>query len=97
MRSRYSAYCLHLTDYLVETTHPTRRPNDLKARLEDGFGEVEWRSLEILGTSNGGEGDKVGKVEFVARYSAGGDLRQLHEHSRFRRFKGAWSYFDDRG
>ncbi len=97
MRSRYSAYFFRLADYLVSTTHPDNRARDLKERIEETIYEVNWRFLTILGTSKGGSGDKVGKVEFVAEYFEDGEARKLHEHSRFKRYQGAWKYLDGKG
>jgi SEC-C motif domain protein len=97
MRSRYSAYFFRLVDYLVTTTHPDSRASDLKMRLEETIYEANWRFLTILGSSKGGLADKSGKVEFVADYFIGNEAHKLHEHSRFKRFKGAWKYLDGRG
>ena len=97
MRSRYSAYFFRLVDYLVSTTHPDTRESDLKKRLEETIYGANWRFLTILGTSKGGAGDKTGKVEFIAEYFLDEQPHQLHERSRFRRFKGAWKYLDGKG
>jgi SEC-C motif-containing protein len=98
MRSRYSAYFFRLADYLVTTQHPDTRPADLKQRLEESLHETNWRFLTLLATSKGGPADKTGKVEFIAEYfSPDGQSHQLHERSRFKRYKGAWKYLDARG
>lgn len=97
MRSRYSAYFFRLVDYLVSTTHPDSRDKDLKARLEETIYEANWRFLTILGTSKGGPDDKAGKVEFLAEYFEEDQSHELREHSRFKRFKGAWKYLDGKG
>lgn len=97
MRSRYSAFFFRLVDYLVETTHPDTRPRNLKSHLEATIREANWTHLTILGSSNGGPADKVGKVEFIAGYLVGTEPRELHEHSRFKRHKGAWKYLDAKG
>ena len=97
MRSRYSAYFFRLVDYLVATTHPDTREPDLKAHLEETIHLANWRFLTILGTSKGGPDDKVGKVEFVAEYFEDDQPYQLHERSRFKRYKGAWKYLDGNG
>ena len=97
MRSRYSAYFFRLVDYLVTTTHPDTRPRDLKECLEETIHEANWRFLTILGSSKGGPEDKMGKVEFVAEYFEAGQPHELHERSRFKRYKGAWKYLDGRG
>lgn len=97
MRSRYSAYFFRLVDYLVATTHPDTRERELKAHLEETIHEANWRFLTILGSSKGGPDDKTGKVEFVAEYFENGQAHELHERSRFKRYKGAWKYLDDKG
>ncbi|MFT4572088.1 MAG: SEC-C motif-containing protein [Hyphomicrobiaceae bacterium] len=97
MRSRYSAYFFRLIDYLVDTTHPDSREPDLKAHLESTVHEINWSFLNILATSKGGKGDKVGKVEFVADYFVANQAQELHECSRFKRFKGTWKYLDHKG
>lgn len=97
MRSRYSAYFFRLVDYLVATTHPDTRARDLKIRIEETIHEVNWRFLTILRSSKGGPDDKVGKVEFIAEYFEDGQARELHEHSRFKRYQGAWKYLDGKG
>jgi SEC-C motif-containing protein len=94
MRSRFSAYFFRLVDYLVETTHPSTRTPGLKRDLEKTIHQVNWRFLKILNTSKGGKADKTGKVEFIADYFVDGEPHELHEHSRFKRFKGAWKYLD---
>lgn len=96
MRSRYSAYFFRLVDYLVETTHSDAKNPGLKAELEKNIHLVNWRFLTIVSTSKGGQGDKVGKVEFIAEYFVGTEQHRLHERSRFKRFKGHWKYLDDK-
>ena len=97
MRSRYSAYFFRRIDYLVDTTHPDTREPDLKNQLENTIHEANWSFLTIVGTAKGGKSDKVGKVEFVADYFLDGQAHELHERSRFKRFKGAWKYLDGKG
>ena len=97
MRSRYSAYFFRLVDYLVETTHPDTRDSGLKRELEKTIHQVNWKFLEVVNVSKGGKNDKVGKVEFIASYYLNGDPQELHERSRFRRYKGNWKYLDDKG
>ncbi|YCM43130.1 YchJ family metal-binding protein [Verrucomicrobiaceae bacterium 227] len=97
MRSRYSAFFFRLVDYLVETTHPDKREKSLKRDLEDTVHHTNWQFLTIVSTSKGGKDDKTGKVEFIAKYYWDNEEQELQEHSRFKRFKGAWKYYDDKG
>jgi len=88
MRSRYSAYVLQLTDYLLYSWHPKTRP------LEGFDWAPRWQGLEIIQTRLGQTGDKLGYVEFVARFEQGGTDSSLRELSRFQRFEGRWVYLD---
>lgn len=94
MRSRYSAYFFRRVDYLVDTTHPDTREPGLKQELEKTIHQVNWSGLSIIGVSGGGRDDKTGKVEFSADYFLNGEAYELHERSRFKRFKGTWKYLD---
>lgn len=94
MRSRYTAYFFRLVDYLVETTHPDTRGDNLKDEIKETIHEANWSYLNIVSTSQGGKNDKRGKVEFIARYFVDGEPYELHERSRFKRFKGLWKYLD---
>lgn len=94
MRSRYSAYYHRRVEYLVETTHPDTREPGLTKTLQKMIHTVSWQKLEILAISKGGVDDKVGKVEFIASYRHEGQPNQLHEVSRFKRYKGQWKYLD---
>lgn len=94
MRSRFSAYALREIDYLYETTHPDKRDDDFKSEMTAWANRAEFTRLEILAKKQGRSLDKVGKVEFIAYYRQFGEEKQMHEISRFRRFKGRWHYFD---
>lgn len=85
MRSRYSAYVVHDTAYLLRTWHPRTRPRDL-----DTSTGPAWRGLTVLGTADGRDTDSVGEVEFEAAHTDG----VLHERSRFVKRAGHWVYVD---
>ena len=88
MRSRYSAFVLDLTDYLLATWHASTRPTQL-APNEVG---LKWLGLEIKGQTEI-DADHA-TVEFVARSKLGGRAMRLHEVSRFVRDDGRWFYVD---
>lgn len=94
MRSRYSAYFFRRVDYLVETTHPDTRQPGLRKELAKVVPQANWANLAIVATAKGGKQDKVGKVEFIANYFVDGEPQELHEVSRFKRYKGEWKYLD---
>jgi SEC-C motif domain protein len=90
MRSRYSAYALHLGSYLLATWYGETSPGEID------FPPTKWLGLEIKHAASSGD---VGVVEFIARYrESTGRAGRLHEISRFVREgegDGArWLYID---
>ena len=90
MRSRYVAYTLNRTDYLLATWHPRTRP----ARIDPDRAPVRWLGLKIKRVAAGTAEDREGIVEFVARYKINGRGHRLHETSRFLQEAGRWFYLD---
>jgi len=88
MRSRYSAFTLNLTDYLLATWHASTRPAQLEAN-EPG---LKWLGLEVR--RHRVVDDHHATVEFVARSKLAGRAQRLHEISRFVREDGRWFYVD---
>jgi SEC-C motif-containing protein len=87
MRSRYSAFALRDSDYLLDTWHPSVRPPSLQLDPK-----VRWVELKILARTRGGLLETDGTVEFTARYRIGDAEHLLAEHSRFVRENGRWFY-----
>ncbi|OZA06655.1 MAG: hypothetical protein B7X95_01715 [Methylophilaceae bacterium 17-44-8] len=86
MRSRYSAYVLGLTQYLLLTWHSDTRPTVLDLEAD----HIKWLGLEVLTAE--ATGPHTAMVEFVARYKVGGGrAERLHEVSEFI-FTDAWYY-----
>lgn len=88
MRSRYSAYVLGLSDYLLATWHASTRP----ASLEPDPASLKWLGLDVRRRVTV-DADHA-SVEFVARSKLGGRAHRLHEISRFVREDGRWYYVD---
>ena len=88
MRSRYSAFTLDLTDYLLATWHASTRP----ARLEANEPGPKWLGLEVRRHTV--VDDRHATVEFVARSKLAGRAQRLHEISRFVCEDGRWFYVD---
>tara|TARA_B110000503_G_scaffold14972_2_gene20732 strand:+ start:164 stop:583 length:420 start_codon:yes stop_codon:yes gene_type:complete len=78
MRSRYTAFCLHDQDYLLQTWHPSTRPESLELEPQQ-----QWLGLKVVATHNGHQKDVKGQVEFIARYKIQGRAYRLHENSDF--------------
>lgn len=90
MRSRFSAFALGDTDYLLATWDRRHRPPALD--LDDG---TVWRRLQIVDIEDGAADDATGVVQFRAQYERDGRRHILHERSRFARDEhGAWVYLD---
>ena len=88
MRSRYSAYVLGRTDFLLATWHASTRP----LRLETDPPGLKWLGLEVRRASV--RDGMQATVEFVARSKLGGRAHRLHEISRFVFEDGRWCYLD---
>ncbi|MBE0489990.1 MAG: YchJ family protein [Halomonas sp.] len=86
MRSRYSAFALDLTGYLLESWHASTRPAELAPDPT-----TRWLRLEVL--ESGEEGDS-GQVHFRATFREGRRFAVLEEASRFLREAGRWYYLD---
>lgn len=91
MRSRYSAFAVGETGYLLATWHPTTRPATLE--LDPA---IDWRRLQLRGLTGGTETDDEGTVEFIAHYWDSGGRRygRQHENSRFVRLGRDWFYVE---
>ena len=88
MRSRYSAFVLDLSDYLLTTWHTSTRP----ARLDANELGLKWLGLEVRRHTLI-DADHA-TVEFIARSKLAGRAQRLHELSRFLREDGRWFYVD---
>jgi len=90
MRSRYTAYVLENSDYLLRSWHPHTRPTSLHLKT----GEVRWTGLTIINIKAGRAGDKKGEVEFIASYEQSGQDGRVQENSHFVFEQGQWFYLD---
>ena len=88
MRSRFSAFALQLTDYLLQTWHPSSRPLAI-----DRATIPAWTGLEIVACDTSGKPAEA-FVEFKAYYRDRELLHCLHERSRFTYEQGRWFYLD---
>lgn len=88
MRSRYSAFVLDLTDYLLQTWQVTTRPSS----IEPNVAGLRWLGLEVKRHTVLGPNSAT--VEFVARSKLGGRAHRMHEVSRFTLEDGRWFYVE---
>ncbi len=89
MRSRFEAFRDGDVDWLLASWYHSTRPASV-----DLTENPHWRGLRILDTVAGAQPDDTGIVEFKATCIHQGDLRVLHERSRFVREDGRWYYLD---
>ena len=90
MRSRFEAFRDADAAWLLASWHPSTRPAEI-----DLADNPRWRGLQIVEVVDGAADDVTGVVEFRASYvAAPGDVRVLHERSRFVREDGRWYYLD---
>jgi SEC-C motif-containing protein len=89
MRSRFSAFAVGDTAYLLRTWHSSTRPSRLTLDPRQ-----QWTRLDVLSTDRGSLFDTTGSVEFRAHYRESERPGTLHEHSRFVREDGHWVYLD---
>ena len=87
MRSRYSAFVLQRSNYLLATWHASERPAELEFEPGSQWLGLEVRSYRVLDAEHA-------EVEFVARYRVAGRAVRLHERSRFVCEDGRWFYVD---
>lgn len=88
MRSRYTAYVMHLIDYLLATTHPSKRNLYAKTDIENWAKQNKWLRLEICQTN-----DDV--VTFKAYYEHKLQLEIHHERSIFKKEGKQWFYLSE--
>lgn len=89
MRSRYSAFVTENAAYLLDTWHPSTRPESIE--FDD---DLRWYRLDILSSAGGGPLDAGGTVEFRASYRSPDGAGEQHENSRFVRENRRWMYLD---
>lgn len=86
MRSRFTAFAVGNSQYLLDTWDPETRPSELG--LDVG---IDFYRLNILETTGGGPFDSTGTVKFQAFYKGLASGVQ-EEDSTFRKVNGAWVY-----
>jgi len=89
MRSRFSAFAVGDTPYLLATWHPAKRPDTLD--LDE---ELRWYRLDVTARERGGPLDSEGSVTFEAFWRSPDDRGSQVERSLFRREGGRWYYWD---
>ena len=88
MRSRYSSFAIGAADYLVNTTHISKRRFHNKRDILAWSQSNKWLKLEVLASTET-------TVTFKANYLDENLKAQIHyEHSTFKLEDGKWFYVD---
>lgn len=96
MRSRFVAYALNLSDYIINTTHPASpHYQSNKFGWRRGIAQFargsQFERLEVLDFK---ENELTAMVTFVAYIKQEGRDVSFSERSTFEKFKGRWLYRD---
>ncbi|HSW86593.1 MAG TPA: YchJ family metal-binding protein [Rhabdochlamydiaceae bacterium] len=94
MRSRYSAYALHLADYIIKTTHPSNSgfSSDIKEWKKDILQFSQTTQFNGLKISEFTDGDSSAYVTFTAYLSQGNQDVSFTERSSFVKEGDKWFY-----
>ena len=95
MRSRYSAFVLCNSDYLLQSHSNQFRDASTMKNTMRWSRSVAWNHLEIISSNNGLENDSTGTVEFKAYFREKNKLKCIHENSSFIRQDGHWVYLKE--
>lgn len=87
MRSRYSAFVLGESAYLLKTTTKENRHDEDEKLIKEFAQSVIWLGLDVVEV-------KMQSVEFKAYYKDALGVQVLHEKSNFIKEDGMWLYKD---
>ncbi len=94
MRSRYSAYALSISKYIIETTHPANlqhieKKSDWKRSIDQFSRSFSFNNLEIVDFQ---EAEKLATVTFIASISNKEGDATFTERSCFEKIGDHWLY-----
>ena len=91
MRSRYAAFALGDSAYLLASWHPDSRPTSLELDPD-----LRWYRLDVIARTAGGLLDMTGTVDFRAYWrAADGTAGVQRENSGFARVRQRWVYLGE--
>lgn len=92
MRSRYSAFVLKDSAYVLKSWHLSTRPKELDLTADDLTpAEQHWCGLTVLSSA---QEQHKGTVHFEALFKEQAGFFRLQEHSNFLFEQGHWLYVD---
>ncbi len=90
MRSRYTAFAINNSEYLLRTWTPEQRPQSLETKQAG----LKWLRLKIINARPPATTSSYGTVSFAAMYLHNNHVFVLTEKSNFIRVDGYWLYKD---
>lgn len=94
MRSRYTAFTLAESGYILDTIHPDKREGHDEKTIMKWAKNSDWLGMDIIDTQDGGPDDQEGKVEFIARYKQKSGRLNHHERAVFKKKEDKWYFYD---
>lgn len=94
MRSRYSAYCLGLIDYLVATTLPAQQAGLDRASISAWSAGSQWLGLTVESNEALPDDPAHAFVTFTARWRDASGEHAQNERSAFVHSGGRWYFLD---
>jgi SEC-C motif-containing protein len=94
MRSRYSAYVNAEVEYIINSSHPSKRDSHDEKTIRNWSENSQWLNLEIIDSQGGGPDDDEGQVEFKAFYRKKGERQVHHELAIFKKDDDQWFFYD---
>ncbi len=92
MRSRYTAYAQANIAYIMATMTGKAAKDYDPISAKTWAENAVWLGLEIISAPKVKSIDKVGFVEFRAKFSDEAIHREIHEKSHFEKIDGKWFY-----
>jgi len=92
MRSRYTAHVRHDLAHLERSLSADQRKTFDADAAKQWSEQSEWLGLTISRTEQGGPDDKIGAVEFTAKFKMEGKEHEHFEIALFGREEGRWVY-----
>ena len=94
MRSRYSAYAVQAVDYLVLSTHSSKREFHSRTDILDWAKSNRWTKLDIISASENVVEFKAHHYEIQNDQNSMSEIQIHHERSTFVFENGSWFYVD---
>ena len=94
MRARYTSYATGRIDFIEKTHAPESRADFDRKASEKWAKDSQWHGLSIVAVKGGGPDDIDGIVNFVARFSTGGETYDHREIASFRKDGTTWYFVE---